>query len=779
MPSRQRGSPSPPDQDRIARLVVENADDFAIFTTDLQGIATSWSDGAERLFGWSEEEVLGRAASLIFTPEDLAEDAHVQEMATARREGRAEDERWHLRKNGSRFFASGLLMRFEEDGEHLGYLKIVRDRTERHKAEEERLAFGRYSAEILESISDAFYAVDDEWRFTYVNRRAEEWWGRDRRELIGKRYLDEFPQALGSAPHEAHVAAMEERQPKHLEAISPILHRWLEIDIHPTNSGGLSVYFRDIDTRHARQTALEESDARLRLALDAAKMAIWELDLPNQRLTPSPELAAFLGVPEEDLEDIERVRAHYHPDDRDRLRSDGEAALARGARTFEAEFRYFRGPEDMRWFLLRANVLQSSDGPPERVLGALVDITKRKTAEESLRSLKDHLEDEVRARTEELLKAEEALRQSQKMEAIGQLTGGVAHDFNNLLTIIRSSVELLGRPETPDDRKRRYIAAISETVDRAAKLTGQLLAFARRQSLRPEVFDIAERTRRIADMVDTVTGGLVKVELEISCSSCFVEADPAQFETAIVNLAVNARDAMEGGGTLTIGVSMAEDLPPTAGSHLAVSVADTGCGIMAEHLDHIYEPFFTTKEVGKGTGLGLSQVYGFAKQSGGDVKVESELGKGTVFTVYLPRVAPPEQPEEEVEPVRSEPGNSQRILLVEDNAQVGEFASQLLNELGHDTQLAPDAEAALDALRRSNGEFDLVFSDIVMPGMSGIELAEEVGRRYPGLRVILTSGYSHVLASDGHRGFEVIQKPYSIERLMRVIGGTAAPGEAK
>jgi PAS domain S-box-containing protein len=770
-------------QAKIAKLVLDNAEDFAIFTTSLDNRITSWNVGAERLLGWGEAEIMGEDACLIFTPEDLAAGACDAELATARAQGRAEDERWHVRKDGSRFFASGLLMRFEEDGRHVGYLKILRDRTERHRANEDRIALHRNSAEILESLSDAFYAVDAQWRFTYVNRRAEQWWSRDRGELIGKVYWDEFPQAVGSLPYHAHLGAMAERLPRRLEALSPVIGRWVEIDIHPTVSGGLSVYFRDISARRERQVAFENSQARLALALDAAKTAIWELDLVSDTLTPSPELAAFLGVTEGDLADTENVRARYHPDDRERLRSEGQAALARGDRSFEAEFRFYRTPQDLRWFLLRADVIPSGSGAPERVLGALVDITDRKNAEEKLRHLNENLEAEVRARSLELLQAEEALRQSQKMEAIGQLTGGVAHDFNNLLTIIRSSVDLISRPDFSEERKRRYITAISDTVDRAAKLTGQLLAFARRQSLDPQVFDAAERTRRIAEMVSTIAGARITLELEAGCDSCFVEADAAQFETAIVNLAVNARDAMDGEGVLGISVATVKGLPSIRGHHaaggeyVAITVSDTGAGIADEALPHIFEPFFTTKEVGRGTGLGLSQVYGFAKQSGGDVQVQSQVGQGTRFTLYLPRAAEPGPGEvrAEAKPVAA---TAQRILVVEDNVEVGEFATQLLEELGHSTTLAPNGMAALEILGERAGEFDLVFTDVVMPGMSGVELAEEVRRLYPSLRVVLTSGYSHVLAREGTHGFELLRKPYSIESLTGLIGRRRRGGDS-
>ncbi|HZG08205.1 MAG TPA: MASE1 domain-containing protein [Allosphingosinicella sp.] len=409
------------------------------------------------------------------------------------------------------------------------------------------------------------------------------------------------------------------------------------------------------------------------------------------------------------------------------------------------------------------------------------EIADRKKAESALRELNETLEQRVEERTVELLSAQDQLRQAQKMEAIGQLTGGVAHDFNNLLTIIRSSVDLLRRGEVPEERKRRYLDAISDTADRAAKLTAQLLAFARRQALKPQVFDAGERVQIVCDMVRTVVGSRIDLQLDLKCADCFVEADIAQFETAVINMAVNARDAMDGEGRLAIVARAVEAVPESrwsegvGGPHVALSISDTGRGIPEDVLAHIFEPFFTTKEVGKGTGLGLSQVYGFAKQSGGDVRVESEVGGGTTFTLYLPRVAAAGPQPRRAE--RSEDGDPLArscILVVEDNKDVGEFATQLLSELGHDTRLATDATAALAMLESGHEGFDLVFTDVVMPGMSGIDLGLEIRRRWPKLRVVLTSGYSHVLAQDGRHGFELLHKPYSVDTLTRVLRASAS-----
>ncbi|MCP1561154.1 UNVERIFIED_ORG: signal transduction histidine kinase/ActR/RegA family two-component response regulator [Methylobacterium sp. SuP10 SLI 274] len=402
--------------------------------------------------------------------------------------------------------------------------------------------------------------------------------------------------------------------------------------------------------------------------------------------------------------------------------------------------------------------------------------TERKLRD-TLQDMNEALERRVAERTRELTAAQDALVQSQKMEAIGQLTGGGAHDFNNLLTIIRSSVEFLRRPDLPEERRRRYMDAVSDTVTRAAKLTGQLLAFARRQALRPEVFDAGARIRAIAEMLDSLTGARVRIVTHLPSDPCYVRADASQFETALVNLAVNARDAMEGEGALTIRLACGRAMPAIRGHagsatpFVSVEVTDTGSGIAREHLTQVFEPFFTTKEVGKGTGIGLSQVIGFTKQSGGDVDVTSVVGRGTTFTLYLPQAdaegngtmgdPEPEGPAIEMA--------DKCVLVVEDNVEVGRFCAQILHDLGYGTVLAQSGEAALAEIEAVPFRFDAVFSDVVMPGMGGIELAKRLRELHPELPVILTTGYSHVLAQDDGHGFELVRKPYSAEEISKAL----------
>jgi two-component system NtrC family sensor kinase len=374
------------------------------------------------------------------------------------------------------------------------------------------------------------------------------------------------------------------------------------------------------------------------------------------------------------------------------------------------------------------------------------------------------------------MEAEEALKHGQRLEALGQLTGGVAHDFNNLLTVIRASVDMLRRPHLPEERRLRYIDAISETVSRAAKLTAQLLAFARRQTLKPEVFDVGKCVHTLTEIIGTLTGSPIEIVTQVPDEPCFINADAGQFETALINMAVNARDAMSMEGRLTITVQAVAELPgpvvrpQKSLGYVAVSVDDTGVGIPQEQVGRIFEPFFTTKEVGQGTGLGLSQVFGFAKQSGGEVMVTSEVGKGSTFTLYLPRVSGAGRPQQATaEGTAPVGGQGISVLVVEDNAEVGTFARDALTELGYVITLVHSAPEALAELSRNAERFDVVFSDVVMPGMTGIDLAQEIRRRHFDLPVVLTSGYSHALSQNGSFGFELLQKPYSIEQLARVL----------
>jgi CheY-like chemotaxis protein len=353
------------------------------------------------------------------------------------------------------------------------------------------------------------------------------------------------------------------------------------------------------------------------------------------------------------------------------------------------------------------------------------------------------------------------------MQALGQLTGGIAHDFNNLLTVIQGSADILKRPGVDEPRRIRFAEAIVQTASRAAALTSQLLAFARRQPLQPRVIDLNAHIAGMTEMLDRTLGERIRVVTDLAPGLCPIAADPTQLESALLNIAVNARDAMPDGGTLTIAT---RDAPDLGGGRTGVAVAmtDTGAGIEAEMLQRVFEPFFTTKSVGKGTGLGLSQVYGFATQTGGDVQVTSEVGAGTTVTMLLPCTEDVAEPKAALPAASGRNGRSGHILIVDDNEEVGALAETLCKELGHEVARVRSGEEALGKVR--DGSFDVVFTDVVMPGMSGLQLAERLREQAPGLAIVLTTGFSDEISGAGTGGLPVVYKPYRLETLAAVLG---------
>ncbi|HLY04752.1 MAG TPA: ATP-binding protein [Rhizomicrobium sp.] len=387
---------------------------------------------------------------------------------------------------------------------------------------------------------------------------------------------------------------------------------------------------------------------------------------------------------------------------------------------------------------------------------------------------------QLRVEMAERTRMEETLRQAQKMEAIGQLTGGIAHDFNNLLMVISGGLEMLPR-QTDADKRTRLMEGMLQAAQRGRGLTRQLLAFSRRQELNAETVDIARQIETMRDLLDRSLGGEVHVELDFADALWPVELDPGELELVVINLAVNARDAMPKGGTIVVrGENMPNiDDPELTGDYVRLSVSDTGTGMPPEVQAHVFEPYFTTKEAGKGSGLGLAQVYGFAAQSRGTVRIDSAVGRGTTVALYLPRSdrSPPLREHGDPSPTERQldhrPGS---ILLVEDDDEVAALAGEMLNHLGYEVTRAATAAAALGAL--ANGRsVDVVFTDVMMPGgMNGFDLALEIRRRRADLPVLLTSGYADSVAQRATaEHIRILPKPYGLDELSdalhRVISG--------
>jgi two-component system, cell cycle sensor histidine kinase and response regulator CckA len=376
--------------------------------------------------------------------------------------------------------------------------------------------------------------------------------------------------------------------------------------------------------------------------------------------------------------------------------------------------------------------------------------------------------------------SEEQLRQSQKMEAVGQLAGGIAHDFNNLLTVINGFTELLGARLAPDDPLASYIAEIGFAGERASALTRQLLAFSRRQVLQPKVLDVNEVVIGMQGMLRRLISEDISVEARLDPALGHVEADPSQLEQVVLNLVVNARDAMRPGGAVTIhtanvevnGSSSPHQTGIPSGSYVCLSIADTGCGMDAETRQRIFEPFFTTKEQGKGTGLGLSTVYGIVKQSGGEVRVQSEPGRGTTFEIYLPRALTTAEPAAAPNAPRFWPLGGETILLVEDEEQVRDVVREALEAAGYAVLEAPSGDEALRLAARHDSPIHLLVTDVVMPGLSGRQLADTLVASHPEARVLYMSAYTdQAIVHQGvlEPGLTLIQKPFTLEALGRAV----------
>lgn len=524
---------------------------------------------------------------------------------------------------------------------------------------------------------------------------------------------------------------------------------------------GLFIFTNETTARVHADAALRESQAQLSQALEelrglnvtleqriiertAERDRMWDvspdlltvIDPEGTIRRINPAWRVLLGYEATDL--IGRsVMDFIHADDREGARAALRTSLEGGVPRIELRMRHAEGHDE--WI---AWVGASSEF---EVFSVGRHITQQKAAEAALRA------------------TEEQLRQAQKLEAIGQLTGSVAHDFNNLLTVIRGSIDLLRRAEFPAERRQRQIDAIADAADRAAKLTAQLLAFARRQPLTPEIVDVGDSITSLVDMITTLCGPGIELDVDLPEVPCRAHVDRSQLDTAIVNMAVNARDAMAGQGRLTIRVRPEADA--VGERQVRIAITDTGEGIPPDRLDQIFEPFFTTKRLGAGTGLGLSQVFGFARQSGGDVHVVSEPCEGATFTLLLPQVDGLPVSEGRVAMATGHKRAVRHVLVVEDNIEVGQFAVEALQTLGCHTVTATNAAAAMEELKTGADRFDLVFSDVMMPGQSGIDFAHEISRLYPQLRILLTSGYSQVIADEGSHGFALLRKPYTLAEL--------------
>jgi PAS domain S-box-containing protein len=552
----------------------------------------------------------------------------------------------------------------------------------------------------------------------------------------------------------------------------------------------------DIEERAAREAALTVSNARFRTAMDAVHGVLWTNSPDGRMLGEQPGWAQLTGQSYDQYQGFGWADA-VHPDDGPATLAAWNAAVASRS-MFVHEHRVRRHCGSWRTFAIRGLPIIGDDGEIMEWVGVHTDITHRRAAEAALREQAAHLARQVRHRERaelqlrhlnETLEArvieeiesrretEVKLAQAQKMETVGKLTGGVAHDFNNLLQVVSGNLQLLARDIAGNDRAERRVANAMAGVSRGSKLASQLLAFGRRQALEPKVVNVTRFVNGMDDMLRRAIGEGVEVETIVGGGLWNTFIDPAQIENALLNLAINARDAMEGQGKLTIELGNAhlDDAyarthdEVTPGQYVMLAVSDTGSGMAPEIVDKVFEPFFSTKGEGKGSGLGLSMVYGFVKQSGGHVKIYSEVGHGTTIRLYLPRAMQSEDIEVEVDhgPIA---GGTETVLVVEDDAEVRAIVVEMLTDLGYRVLKAVDATSALNVVE-SGIPIDILFTDVVMPGtLKSPEMARKARERLPDLAVLFTSGYTENSIVHGGRldaGVELLSKPYTREALAR------------
>ncbi|MBY5553272.1 response regulator [Rhizobium leguminosarum] len=534
----------------------------------------------------------------------------------------------------------------------------------------------------------------------------------------------------------------------------------------------------------AQLEALGEGERRLQTALAAGRLGAWELELSSMALSASATCKAVFGRKPDDDVTHDDLIASIHPEDRDLVLARLRETIDTG-RDYSIEHRTIWPDGSPHWTEVHAQLYSDRYGSARKLVGVCSDTTVRKTIEENLRRLNENLEERVRERTKEVNaahqtlleevaqreRAEEQLRQSQKMEAIGQLTGGVAHDFNNLLMVVLGNLELLGKHVAGDAKATRLVEGAVQGARRGAALTQRLLAFARQQDLQVKPVDLAELVSGMNDLLRRSVGSSISIETNLPTSLPPALVDANQLELALLNLAVNARDAMPDGGTLSISLreeNVAGDKGDLGeGPYLVLAVADCGTGMDAETLKKAVDPFFSTKELGKGTGLGLSMIHGLAVQLNGALRLTSELGVGTTAELWLPATAWRTEVPAESEVVVEQAASKLKILLVDDDALIAMSSVDMLEDLGHEVVEANSGSQALELIR-SGQHFDLVITDYSMPGMTGAQLAQAARDIRPALPIVLATGYAD-LPSGTDIDLPRLGKPYNQAQLAKEI----------
>lgn len=788
------------------RLAAKATND-AVWDWDLDSDHVLWNDALEQAYGHplASIECTGDWWLAHIHPDDRGRiDASIHAVLDGGQTAWTDEYRFR-RVDGSyaEILDRGHVIR-DEHGRAVRMIGAMLDLTRVRAAEAAlRQSEERFSA-ILQTIEAAFAIVqvkfdaDDrpvDYQFVEVNPAFERQTGVD---LHGK-WVTEFAPELERFWFDAYGHVAKTGEPASFESYAQAFGRWF--DVRAVRVGApadrrIAILFNDVTQRHDAEDRLRVSESlarenvqRVQLALAAgAIIGTWNWDLRTDRFTVDEGFARGFGLDPalgRERLSLEQIITSVHPEDRPGLIAAIDEVIARGG-AYAHQYRVRRTDGRYYWIEANGRVDHSPEGIALSFPGVLIDVEDRRSIEAerdrataALRALNDTLELRVAERTAELIHAEEKLRQSQKMEAVGQLTGGLAHDFNNLLAGISGALDLMGMRIAQGRLNDidKYMLAAQSAAKRAAALTHRLLAFSRRQTLDPRPLDVNLLVGGMTELIQRTVGPSILVETVSAPDLWSASVDASQLENAILNLCINSRDAMPDGGRIIIETAnqwldaeaaLANDLP--AGEYLSLTVTDTGTGMAPGVIAKAFDPFFTTKPIGEGTGLGLSMIYGFAKQSGGQVRISSELGKGTSMCIHLPRYHG-EAGASTAAPVQSAAaltGSCGTILIVDDEPTVRLLLTDVLGDLGYTLIEAADSLTGLKLLQSDVG-IDLLITDVGLPGgMNGRQMADAGREVRPGLKTLFITGYAESAAlgnSSLGAGMQVLTKPFSIDIL--------------
>jgi len=733
------------------RALVEAIDDV-VFELDAEGAYINVWAGDKAILVRPKGELIGRKMTEVLGG-DFAPMVEVFKRVLA--SGRSEEVEYTLDlPGGKRCFLARISPIRSADGSSKRVCVLVRDTTERKQAEE-ALRLMQFS---VEHASDAVFWMNPQGRIVYANEAACRSLERSREELLSLSISDidpDFhPEPWDAGWQEFKSGGSMTFETRHRSKQGRVFP--VEVSAKYLEFGGKEYVItsaRDITQRRRAEDALRDSEHWLRESQRISQIGTYVLDVTSGIFsTVSQTLEDILGIGPEYPKTVEGWKGLVHPEQREELMEHFTHEVLERRKPFDLEYRVVR-PSDgqVRWVHGRGAAICDSSGQLTTMAGTLQDISARKAVEEQL-------------------------QQAQKLESLGRLAGGVAHDFNNLLTIINGYSALLLRDVKEGDPLREDVSEIHKAGEQAARLTQQLLSFGTKQVVRPEPIDLTQFISDNMGMLQRLVGEDIQLEIQLAPSLGIVLADPGQLHQVLMNLAVNARDAMPRGGRITIktahadvdGGNSARHPIVTPGRYVLWSVTDTGCGMGAEVQKHIFDPFFTTKAKGQGTGLGLATVYGIIRQAGGSITVESDVGQGTTFLIYLPLSEAPLPTCQRTAPPSLVLGGKETVLLVEDREPVRKLAAGILRRYGYRILEAAHGEEALQMADGYSEPIHLLLTDVIMPGMTGPELAQRLNTRRPSLRVMYTSGYAaDIVTSRGllDPGQLHITKPFTPDEL--------------